>query len=231
MVEGVTNYSFFFRRPIDPQGEEQVKAKFRGTETASEVAKMMTRWLPGEGISPRKVDNLLFSWSGGLGRLATGTIDVAVDAATGKPRPLRPLLQTVPGIKGIVTGEPGFGSESIERFYRELGRARTAKATLRYFAQRNMIESHSKELEDERANLLRSVAPALEATSRTINQLRKVRNDVLRDPLMDPAEKQRRLLELGREATAAAKKTLEFTRGASAPRIGTQTSRRSRRIR
>ncbi len=209
-VEGLTNYSFFFRRPLDPRSEEDVRARFRGTETASEVAKQLARWAPGEeGVSPRKIDNLLFSWTGGLGRHATGLVDLAVDAATGDRPPKRPVLQRLPGVRGVIAGEAGFNSESIERFYREYERVRSAERTLRYFEQRGMWREFEQEIEDAEANHLRARASMYRAVADDLAGFRARRDQIRRDPLLDGHEKEHMIRELGRQATEIARTAID----------------------
>src|SRR5690606_3877007 len=126
LIAGLANCSLSSRRPIVPRSRQDVEPRFQATERTSEVAQLLGRWT---NTSPLKIVNLLFGWTGGLGRLASQTVDVAVDLARDPERTLDEISaarpEDVPGVRGLVSRAPGFGSESVERFYRRLQEARS----------------------------------------------------------------------------------------------------------
>ena len=206
LIENVTNYSFFLQRPIVPRSEQDVRDREQGNERTSEVAKLLARWSPGpEGISPRTIDNLLYSWTGGLGRTAMQAVDLAVDAVTGKPAAPERTLADVPGVRGVVARTPGFSSESVERLYRELGKARTARATLRHFEREGRIEDFEREADDPEQAALRAWADPLDRAADQLAHLRSRVEMIRRHETMAPAEKRARIEQLGDAAIEIAR--------------------------
>lgn len=127
LIENWANRSQFLQRPIVPRGLEGVDPAEQFTRGTSEVAKGVGRML---GMSPAKVDNTLFAYTGGLGRLATEIVDIGLGdgEATRDDRP--PLLQA-PAVRGFTVRPPGESSESIDRLYRARERANSRRNTYR----------------------------------------------------------------------------------------------------
>ena len=175
LIENLTNWSFFLQRPIVPRSEENVRDREQGNELTSEIAKLMARWSPGpEGISPRSIDNLLYSWTGGLGRLASRGVDLGVDVATGKPPGPTRQAADYPGIRGVTIRTPGLSSESVERLYRELAKARTARATLRHFEREGRTEDFEREARDpEQAELRAQATPRVRCPEALLERRRR----------------------------------------------------------
>ncbi len=175
LIENLTNWSFFLQRPIVPRSEENVRDREQGNERTSEIAKLLARWSPGpEGISPRSIDNLLYSWTGGLGRLASRGVDLGVDVATGKPPGPTRQAADYPGIRGVTIRTPGLSSESVERLYRELAKARTARATLRHFEREGRTEDFEREARDpEQAELRAQATPRVRCPEALLERRRR----------------------------------------------------------
>ena len=206
LVENMTNWSFFRQRPIVPRSEQNVRAREQGNERTSEVAKMIARWSPGpEGVSPRKIDNLLYAWTGGLGRLGTQSVDLALDAGRDKPPRPSPTAADIPGVRGVAVRTPGLSSESVERVYRELDKGRTAKATLRHFQREERWDDFEREARDPEQADLRARLPQYEGAADTFAKLRAMIEMVRRDGDMSPGEKRERIEKLGNEAIKVAR--------------------------
>ena len=209
LAEGVTNWSFFLQRPIVPRGELNVRAREQGGEYTSDVAKLLARWSPGpQGISPRKIDNLLHSWTGGLGRLATESRDLARHVVRDGPAKPAPTLADIPGVRGIVARAPGLSSESVERLYRRLERSTTAVGTLNHFKREHRWDEFRREARDPKQAELRARHDLYQGTADTIHKIRAMVEMVTRDPNMSPHEKRNRIRELGKEAIEVARGAL-----------------------
>ena len=209
LIENLTNWSFFMQRPVVPRSEQDVRAREQGDERTSEVAKMLARWSPGpQGVSPRKIDNLLYAYTGGLGRIATHTVDETVELVTGAPKRPARTPSDIPGVRGVTVRTPGLSSESVERLYRELGKARTAHATLRHFQREGDRERWEKEARDPEQAALRALLPRYEAAADALSKIRSQVEMIRRDEDMSPAEKRERIDELGDRAIDVARRGL-----------------------
>lgn len=208
LIENATNYSFFLRRPITPRSESEVRDREQGGPGTSEVARMLARWSPGEeGISPRSIDNLLFSYTGGLGRLGTELADEVIRDPDAPAEPSRRISEQ-PGVRGIMDPPAGFSSESVERFYREYERARVAASTLRFLERTNNQDRYQAELGNTDAARLRQLEPAYRRTADELAKLRAAAEAARRDPSMDADAKRERIEELGRQAIEVARGVL-----------------------
>ncbi|MCY3678745.1 MAG: hypothetical protein OXH66_14350 [Gemmatimonadetes bacterium] len=210
LVENMTNWSFFMQRPIVPRSEQQVRAREQGGERTSDAAKMLARWSPGpQGISPRKIDNLLHSWTGGLGRIATESRDLARHVVNDGPPKPAPTLADIPGVRGVVARSPGLSSESVERVYRRLERARTARATLKHFQREQRWDDFEREARDPEQAALRARLPQYEGAADTFSRIRAQQEMIRRDEKMSPSEKRTRIEELGDQAIEVARGVLQ----------------------
>ncbi len=207
LIESVTNYSFFLRRPITPRSEENVRDRYQGGVGTSEVAEQLARWIPGEeGVSPRTIDNVLYAWTGGLGRLGTELADMALDPSA--PATPARRVSEIPGVRGIMDPPAGFNSESIERFYREYSRAQTAVTTLRDAERDENREVYERELANEKFADLRQREPTLRRAANELAQLRAQAEAIRRDPDLTAEEKREQIDELGRDAIDVARGAL-----------------------
>lgn len=211
LLENTTNYSYFLRRPIVPRAEQEVRAEFQAGPGTSEVAQLLGRWAPGEGISPRKIDNLLFAYTGGLGRLGTEITDPLLEGripfTPGDIPPVGSGLMEFPGVRGVTDPLAGFSSESIERFYQLYEQARSATATLR-FLERQESPDLQRELDNAEAAELRQREPELRAAADELASIRAEVEGIRRDPSMSSADKKTAIDQLGMDARAVAQQAL-----------------------
>lgn len=133
-AENFANYSRFLERPIVSRGDEGLQPWLQHGPYASEVAKELGFYL---NYSPAKIDNVIQAWTGGMGQYALDAAELAGDAVGMWDRQDRPSggITTMPFTRSFFAGPPGFGSESIERFFDEWDLAsrayRTQRALLR----------------------------------------------------------------------------------------------------
>lgn len=212
LVENAVNYSFFLGRPIVPRSEQEVRPRYQSGAYTSEVAQLLGRWAPGEGISPRKIDNVLYAWTGGLGRLGTQMTDPILQGRVpftqGETPPIGRRFTDIPGIRGVTDAAPGFSSESVERFYELYTESRKATSTLRFLERSDQEQLYERELSDETQAELRSLQPMLADVAGRIAELRAEVEMIRRNPDMSSAEKRRMVDELGREAMEEARAAL-----------------------
>src|SRR5690606_8922127 len=207
------------RRPIVPRSMQDVEPRFQATEQTSEIAKLLGRWT---NVSPMKIDHLLFSWTGGLGRIASQTVDVTVDLVRDPERTLDEISaarpEDVPGVRGLGSRAPGFSSDSVERFYRRLQEARSVRATVDHLEREERFDEADAFLADPRRQELLAQLRHLERVENRLAQLRAQRAIIERDPNMPAAQKRREVDRLGREAMELAREAIERRTPADAAR-------------
>jgi adenylate kinase family enzyme len=220
LVENWANYSFFLQRNIDPVFEE-AEGRFIQRPGTSEVAKGLAAMLhrgrayniPGvEKLfgSPQKIDNMMWSYTGGLGRMmvdiadATGKQVGLFEKAEGRP----PTMSDIPGIRGFVAREPMLNTESMQRFRRQWTDIRRTHATIRLLEREERWDQLEKEYEDPRVQEHMDLYPTFNRINSRISGLYAQANMVERDPDLSPEEKMEALREIGREATELARETI-----------------------
>ncbi len=109
IIENLTNFSFFQGRNIVPQSELNLEPSDQYNDYNSEMAKFIGKML---NVSPRKVDNLVQGYGGGLGKYFTSIIDIM----TGKR--IEYNEKNIPVVKSFISGGTGAESESIQNFYK-----------------------------------------------------------------------------------------------------------------
>lgn len=122
LIENIANYSFFFERPLVPRGEQELEPWMQYGAYTSEMAKGVGRGL---NISPRKIENLVRAYTGGLGTSVMRAPDVLLRKEG--PKPARTFLETV--LPMAVINPWTMQAAPIERFYNRYEEARTAKNT------------------------------------------------------------------------------------------------------
>jgi hypothetical protein len=192
LIENFANYSTFLDRRIVPTGLERLDSREQYTDRTSSVAVGLGRLL---GYSPMKIDNVIASYTGGLGRIALKVGDLGAESVGLRtPGSAQPLAVRLPGVRGLTLESPGAQAESIERLYRMRDEAEKAHATLRSYQRagradqaRNYLRDHSDIL--SRRTGLNQAADALADMRRQLNVLRSSR-------LVPEAERQDRIREV-----------------------------------
>jgi hypothetical protein len=205
LVENYFNFSVFRQRPIVSRGLEEVEPRYQTTSRDSDFAKGLGRML---NYSPSKIDNLLFAYTGGLGRLAIEDVPDYARRATGTQAVERPSLTAsdIPLVRGFAVRRPGRSAESVERFYDARSEAREAKGTMRQLertGQRDELRERRPELLDRSRR-----GPLYEDVARQLDDLRDQVRLIEESRKLDGAEKRRRIeriedrmVELTRRAT------------------------------
>ena len=213
LLENWLNYSTFLDRPIVPPGEENVDERYQYNDRTSEVAVQLGRWMD---TSPRKIDNLLYSWTGGLGRSVTGGIDRAAEMIGARVATESQGLAGVPGIRGITARPPGFSSESVERFYERRAQAQKALATSRFLRREGRTADYESYMSDPEHRRLIALTQTpgrargvFEEASAQLADLRTRAERIRRDPALSRDDKRQQIEELGRRAREVARWALE----------------------
>jgi hypothetical protein len=206
LIENFANWSLFRRQPIVSRTLEDVQPAYQFTEGTSEVAKGLGRML---NLSPQKIDNLLFGWTGGLGRMAVDMGDVGgqqIGLLPEEPRPSKTAAD-IPGVRGFVSKPAGRGSEDVERFYEAWSNAREAKSTRDLLNREDRLDELDA-FEDKNADLLDRYDD-LKDYADELASLRHEIAELSRDESLTPDQRRREVEKLGRDMQQVAQEAIE----------------------
>lgn len=198
LIENFANWSLFRSQPIVSRRLQDVQPPYQFTTGTSEVGKGLGRML---NYAPDKIDNLMFGWGGGLGRLGVDVAD-RLGSATGiVPPEVRPerTLSDIPGVRGFVSRKPGAGSDDVEQFYKLWTQAQQAKAT-RDLLTREGRDDELDRFEADSSNIAQlDRYDDLETYSKELADLRRQLQEAAHDPSLTPAERRREVDAIGKE--------------------------------
>jgi diguanylate cyclase (GGDEF)-like protein len=206
LIENFANWSMFRRQPIVSRTLEDVQPQYQFTEGTSEVAKGLGRML---GQSPQKIDNLMFGWTGGLGRMAVDLGDVGgqqVGLLPNEPRPSKTAAD-IPGVRGFVSKPAGRGSEDVERFYSAWSQAQEAKSTRDLLNREDRLDELDT-FEDKNADLLDRYDD-FKGYADELASLRHEIAEVSRDESLTPDARRQEVDRLGREMQQVAREAIQ----------------------
>jgi hypothetical protein len=206
LVENMTNYSFFLKRPIVSQGQENLPPEAQFGAYTSETAKLIGKAL---GYSPAKVDNLIQGYTGGLGNYTTQAVDVILKGtgiATPVPAPAKGF-EDMPVIRAFTIRPPiGSSSESVNSVYTKYGKISTEMTYVTKLAkggeEQKAIDYIKKHPEVVNAPLLNDTISTFSAINKKIDEVRK-------DKSLNPREKKDLIDKLGQAQTDLAENVLE----------------------
>lgn len=140
ILETMTGHSFFKQRPLVPLSAEKKLIEYRYNTYTSEVAKKVSQMvgkLPivqnwDRGYSPIEIENLVNSYTGGLGRHLMNIVDWIGREAGALPDPPKPKmdLADMPVIKAFIARHPSTMAESVTKFREEWKKAKQNVATV-----------------------------------------------------------------------------------------------------
>ncbi len=152
--ETKANFDFFRGIPIVPVREQRLPAAEQYGPYTSETAKAVGNVM---GVSPRMVDHTIGKVTGLLGKTAVSGIDMVLQTAglaDETPKAARSIT-SMPIVGDFVAEVRAGGSVSIERFYADLGKAETIRASER--GPKNELEQRY----DDSLTALRRVSSTL----------------------------------------------------------------------
>ena len=237
IMEWMTNYSFFRGRSLVPASRQAMPPELQYTRWSSEVSKHLGNLLK---QPPAKIDNLLFAWTGGLGRYATDILD-GILKNTGIspdiPEP-SPTLADQPVIKAFVVRSPyGSSGETVNDFYDTLEKYQAGEKSLKEMLVAGNTEAYERykaahpELlffadfdAEEYQNAIEAgktpkevyysaSARYLRRVASELTELRKKQDLIYDDPSMSPEEKRSKVDEIDRLKTDVARKALDLLLG------------------
>lgn len=118
---GEQGYSFFQDKPIVPEQMAEMPPDMQWTEQTSLTARKIGTLF---GVSPMKVDHVIRSTTGGLGKqVVHNAIDRAIGGITGE----NTSAKTVEPFGRFFTSPAGISSYAVEKFYENISQLRKSK--------------------------------------------------------------------------------------------------------
>jgi hypothetical protein len=173
-MEWWANKSYFSGHDIVPQREEKLPAKLQYGSNTTELAKYVGGKLD---VSPRKIDNTVYGYTGGLGRQVAELTDFV---AGGKNQPARSVTE-YPIARGF-TATSYRNSQPIQDFYNALKKQDELEAEAK-FNKKKPMPTQTKRTLDNAEKVMREFnkqeKAARDSTSLTPDQKRKKIDELL----------------------------------------------------
>lgn len=143
IAETWANRSLLTGQRLEPRSMEKVHPQYRAhpytTEFSKQMAKAVWKLSLGRGlqdnfdieISPIKLDQAIFSVTGGAGRAIIGAPDPLL-RPEGAPEPPAGTMADIPGVRAFALRWPTGQAQSIQGFYDRLNELETKKETAKY---------------------------------------------------------------------------------------------------
>jgi len=192
-IENWANRSLFFDRNLVPMSREDLLPEYQYSDHTSETAKLLSSVVgrfPGldqwKGAAPAYIENLIYGWSGGLGRYALQIADAGLKAAGAVEEKFQKpaaTLADIPFVKAFVVRYPSAQAESIQRFYDNFDKALAVNKTIKVLMEKEQNpEAAAKLWQSSGMADLQGIRTALSNAHNTIDL-------VYRNPDMTPDEK------------------------------------------
>jgi hypothetical protein len=205
IIENISNYSFFFDRPIVPSGKEGLPPAAQYGHYTSETAKLMGQAL---NYSPSKIDNLIQGYGAGLANYAVAGIDrVLVGTGISAPAPKPAMdLETTPVIKAFMIREPiGTASESVNRIYTLYSQVGGELTYMRKLIKDGDPEGAKQYVKDHPELV---TVGMINATVQSFSDMNRAREQIMNSHNLTPEQKKEKIKYLDRLQTTTAEKAL-----------------------
>lgn len=192
-VENWANRSLFFDRNLVPRSREDLLPEYQYSDHTTETAKLLSAVVgrfPGldqwKGAAPAYIENLIYGWSGGLGRYALQIADAGLKASGAVEEKFQKpaaTLADIPFVKAFVVRYPSAQAESIQRFYDNYEKALAVNKTIKVLMEKEQNpEAAAKLWQSSGMADLQGIKTALSNAHNTIDL-------IYRNPDMTPDEK------------------------------------------
>ena len=219
VVENFANYNFFLDRMITPAGQKDYPAQYQYSVYTPEILKAMGSKM---GYSPRKLQNLLRGYTGGLGSYVVEGLNKSLQGVGLLPHVTAPTpgLADYPITKALFARNPyGSGSASVNKFYNEYTKLKEGENHLKLALEHNedaeyrsFLAAHPELMFmfDPETGKFRSFAvKVLDENARDMARIRAEQRDVYTNIDMTAAEKRQFIDETDVLLTNTAKLALE----------------------
>jgi hypothetical protein len=184
-LEVMTNYSFFFERPIVGAGMRDRDPNLQFTESTSELAKLLGSI---GNMSPMKIDYFIKAYTGMAGAIVLDTTD-----ALANPDRLSKPIYRLPQISTFMYDPTGRGLKS--NFYDFREDVAEVRDTINMLSREGRFEELEKYVTPERLEkyAFKGIVGKIE---KQISELRKYRKIISSDTQMSPEERRRLVNEI-----------------------------------
>lgn len=220
---GTGGYDYHFKKPIVPEHELKLEPPMQYGHYTSETAKQLGKLM---NVSPRKIDHIIYGYTGSLGADATAALDKIVmrplAGAEGEVLPSQDFPADAPGLSRFFGRDlEASSADSILRVYDRLHEVDQAKATLMAKEKQGSAsaDAYAKDHADVLADVDRS-----QAVRQQLTGLRGAIDAVFEDKKMTPQEKQQQLRDLNIQMINVARAFLGKSQMADQPTAGTTTA-------
>jgi hypothetical protein len=200
-VEFAANRNFFRGAPIVSKSQEDIDPRFRESPGTSDISKALVRYLHLDkvGIDPLKLDHLMVTWTGAIGRDVVNMGDWIVQGMRILPeRGEDPDkgVHAIPLARGFVSRFPS-NSQDFDDFYQLTDRVRSTTRTYNELIERFQNEDAIQFATDHAA--LMGLSSSNNRWVREMAELRQQRQDIINHPTMDGAKKRDLIKTLERQ--------------------------------
>ena len=184
IIENWANLSSFTGKPIVPLRDRYVEPWMQYGPYTSEMSKILGRaW----NVSPRKIDNFVFGYTAGLGRLGVEGVDwlLGITGLADKTPKAAEGIKGIP-VLGEFIAEPGYGgTATIDRFYKDYNETQRLYNTLKrlYDSGRPLPELTARQID------MLSVWDGMKGLESELRKLRAAVREVHATTELTPEEK------------------------------------------
>lgn len=203
IVEAVTNYSFYSRRPIEGMSDQALPVASRGPN-ASETAKALSAaGLDKAGLSPAMIDHLTQAYFAELGTFTMGVSSSMIAEANGKVPPTK-NIEEQPFFKSFMTNPNT--SSAAKDFYEITHTSQEVVNQFNRLVSQGRKEEAQAYAADEENKKLYAAAPVLRNLQNQMNLIRKRVNYLKEQNAGDPDARQAEINKLMDRYDQVAKK-------------------------
>lgn len=219
IIEYTTNHSMFFGRDIVPLDQQRLLPEDQYGIYTAEIYKELGDQL---NLSPLKIESLVYGYTAGLGRYASGMMDfLGAQAGLFDEKPLPPAdITQAPFIKAFTISDLSTTGESLNDFFEQYSQAEKVRNSLNA-ALKAEDTDRAREIRDDNLQDLvfitndgkpQMLYDAMGNVAQVLSDLRKEREGVLKSTEMNPHEKTEKIIKINAAMRMLARKALQATR-------------------
>jgi hypothetical protein len=193
ILEVVTNYSFFTKRPIEGMSDAGLPTAFKGDKASAFAKTLSSAGLDKLSLSPTQIDYLFQGYFAELGILTTEAASYAINTVNGKTPPARNLAET-PFFKAFMANPNT--DKAVADFYEV---SQTAIETVNAFnqmAKRGLGAEAQEYIADPEKRMLIGASSAMRQIRDSMADIRKQMVLVRESQNLDPEKKRETLNKL-----------------------------------
>jgi muconolactone delta-isomerase len=203
ILEAVTNYSFYSRRPIEGMSDQALPVASRGPNAGEAAKALSAMGLDKAGLSPAMIDHLTQAYFAELGTFTMGVASSMIAEANGKVPPTK-NIEEQPFFKSFMTN-PNTSSAATD-FYEITHTSQEVVNQFNRLVSQGRKEEAQTYMADEENKKRYAAAPVLRNLQNQMNLIRKRVNYLKAQNDMDPDARQAQINKLMDQYDQVAKK-------------------------